>query len=143
MIDYPDQEQDRLQDPGVPDDIKYLGNSLDVLSHWMKKVYDAQRRQESPNPTLINIGPGITYQSTVRYRMQMLLTSGAQGDRMRLKFGSAGEFDWINVTGEPVSIPLPLVVDAGADVTVADVTNPDTVAWTAYLVGYVELEDRP
>lgn len=143
MIDYPDQEGDRIAVPGVPDDIKFLGGSIDNVAHWAKKTYDALRRQESPNPSVINLNPGIIYSTTVRMRSYALVFSGGTaGDVMGLKIGSAVSWDWI-VPTQPtiVYFPMPLPLYAGIDSQVVDVTTPAAVNWRCRVLAYVELED--
>lgn len=144
MIDYPGQETDRPTVPGIPDDIAYLGGTMQTIAHWMKKVYDALRRQESPNPTVINLDAGVVWQSTARFRCQTLVFSGgAAADIIGLKVGNAVTRRWVQGnTSAPV--PLPIIIQEGQDVTVVDITTPATTAsLLAYMVAYVEVEDQP
>lgn len=140
MINYEHQEHDRIPVPGIPDDIKYLGRGLESVAHWTKKVYDALRRQESPNPTVIRLDPGVTFSTTARMRaVALVFTGGTAAENFALKVGAANAVQWF----APVSgaMPMPVVLDAGVDVSVVDVTTPAAVNWRAYLVAYVELED--
>lgn len=143
MIDYPDQEQDRLTDPGVPDDIKWLGGTIGDVTHWLKKVYDALRRQESPNPSVINLNPGRTYQTSTRMRSYALVFSGGTANNViGLRVGSAIAWDWVvPASPGPFTIPMPIVFDAGVDIKVIDTTVPDTTNWRCRVLAYVELED--
>lgn len=143
MIDYPGQEMDRLTDPAVPDDIKWLGGTMRDVAHWSKKVYDALRRQESPNPSVINVNPGITYATSARMRSYALVFSGGTaGNVMGLRIGSAIAWDWIvPASPAPFTIPMPLLFDAGVDITVVDVTTPGSANWRCRVLAYPEMED--
>lgn len=143
MIDYPDQEQDRLTDPSVPDDIKWLGGTMQDASHWMKKVYDALRRQESPNPSVINLNPGRTFSTSTRMRSYALVFSGGTaGNVIGLRVGSAVAWDWIvPASPAPFTIPMPLIFDGGVDITVIDQTTLGSTNWRCRVLAYVELED--
>lgn len=158
MIDYPNQELDRpgpAAVPGVPDDIVYLGDALKEIAHWTRKVYDALRRQESPNPTIIDLstpgatGPATVYQTTARIRCEYLIFSSNFGsEEYALKIGSANRIRWWSSgtggSGGPfAAVPMPIVLEPGVDVSVIDLTNAAHFTIDAYLVGYVELEDRP
>lgn len=141
MIDQPGQELDRPHVPGVPDDIAYLGATIADLSHWMHKVYDALRRQESPNPTIIRLDPGVIVQTTARMRAMFLcFTGGTTTEVMALKVGAANMVQWVNQASD-VPLPLPIVIDAGVDLQVVDLTTPAAVNWRCYMTAYVELED--
>lgn len=143
MISYPDQDQDRLDIPAVPDDIKWLGDNITSLSHWMKKVYDALRRQESPNPTMIRLNPGVTLRTSTRYRcMALVFSGGTASETIALLSGRGSVFDWI-VPSSPGVVVLPFmgILENGQDYVVQSITTPAAVNWTAWLVAYVELED--
>jgi hypothetical protein len=150
MIDYPGQELDRLETPGVPDDIKYLGDSLATVAHWSKKVYDALRRQESPNPTIIRLDPdaalpgtakGTIIQTTARMRgLSLVFTGGTALSVFAIRIGSANSVQWIGNVN-PMVLPLPIVLDAGVDVQIVDITTPGSTNWRCYMIAYVELED--
>lgn len=149
MIPYEKQSFDRIETPEVPDDIQFLGEKLHQVAHWTKKVYDALRRQESPNPTYIDLSPGVlggsapgVYQSTARIRGQWLLFSGGTAaDLFGLKVGNGIRFRWFGGT-TPFFWPFPEVVEPGLDMQVVDITTPGAVNWTAMVIGVVELEDR-
>lgn len=143
MIDYEKQEEDRVSAPGVPDDIKYLGDALADIAHWTKKVYDAQRRQESPNPTIINFNPGRTFRTSTRMRaIALVFSGGTAAEVFSITAGRGSVFDWIvPVSPAPFTIPLPLVLDAGIDYTVASETTPAAVNWRCRVIAYVEVED--
>jgi hypothetical protein len=143
MIDYPAQELDRIEVPGVPDDIRYLGKSLDAIAHWTKKLYDAMRRQESPNPTIINLNPSFTFRTSTRMRSTALVFSGGTaGETFSLTAGRGSIYDWIvPASPAPFTLPFPAVLDAGIDYTVASETTPAAVNWRCRVIAYVELED--
>lgn len=140
MIDYDKSEADRLAAPGIPDDISWLGGTIRDVAHWTHKVYDALRRQESPNPTVIRLDPGVIWSTTARMRGQTLVfTGGTAADNFALKIGSANAVQWFApIYGD---IPMPVVLDAGVDIQIVDITTPAAVNWRAYLTAYVELED--
>lgn len=140
---YPDQAEDRLDIPGVPDDIKYLGDTMRDVSHWVKKVYDALRRQESPNPSIINLNPGRTYRTSTRMRcMALVFSGGTASEDFAITAGRGSVFDWfVPASPAPFTIPLPLVFEPGIDYTVASVTTPAAVNWKCRVLAYVELQD--
>lgn len=143
MIDYEAQAKDRLIIPAVPDDIKFLGDRIDSLAHWMHKLYDAQRRQESPNPSTIRLNPGVTYQSTAAMRpICIVFSGGTAGSNLGIKFSSAVAFDWL-VPSSPGIITMPFTqpFDAGNDISVVDLTTPGSVNWRCWALAYVELEE--
>lgn len=141
---YPDQELDRLEIPGVPDDIKYLGDTIErAIEHWTKKIYDALRRQESPNPSIINLNPGITYRTSTRMRcLALVFSGGTQAEEFVLTAGRGGVMDWfVPVSPAPFTIPFPHVFEPGIDYTVASVTTPAAVNWKCRVLAYVEMQD--
>lgn len=143
MIDYERGWADRLSDPGVPDDIKWLGGGLAQVAHWTRKVYSAMRRQESPNPSVINLNPGVTYGTSTRMRSYALVFSGGTaGNVIGLRVGAAIAWDWIVPTSPaPFTIPMPLPLDAGVDITVVDVTAPGSTNWRCRVLAYTEVEE--
>lgn len=150
MIDYPGQELDRMVDPGVPDDIKWLGGGIAQATHWMKKVYDALRRQESPNPSLINLNPdgtgtnvGRIKRNTTRMRAYAFqFSGGTASEEFALFIGSAAFYNFfVPASPAPFTIPMDIPLDAGVDVQVRGITTPTAVNWRAYLWAYTELED--
>lgn len=143
MIDYSEQELDRPLVPGIPDDIAFLGAGLKQMTHWMRKTYDALRRQETPNPTVINLNPGVTQQTTAQMRSYALVFSGGTaGEVFGLRIGAAIAWDWIVPTSPGiVTFPMPLVFQAGVDVTVVDQTTPSATNWRCRVLAYAEMED--
>lgn len=136
------QQEDRLEIPGVPDDIKFLGSGLDTIAHWVRKVYDAQRRQESPNPSIVNLNPGFTYRTSTKMRgLYLVFSGGTAGEVFSLTAGRGSIFDWIvPASPAPFTLPFPAVMDAGIDYTVASETTPTAVNWRCRIIAYVELE---
>jgi len=153
MIPYEDQELDRLTDPGIPDDIKWLARRLDEsIAHWTKKTYDALRRQESPNPTNINLNPnalnpaaapGNVWTSSARMRAYALTFSGGTANEIfELRFGRGSVHEWIvPASPAPFTLPLDIVFDVGTDVQVVDVTTGTATNWRCRVWAYVEVED--
>lgn len=143
MIDYENQGLDRIPVPGVPDDIKYLGDSMAEMTRWIRKVYDAMRRQESPNPTIINLNPGTTFRTSTQMRcLALVFSGGTAGEEFALTAGRGSIFDWlIPSSPSPFTIPLPIVFQAGIDYTVASVTTPAATNFKCRVIAYVELED--
>jgi hypothetical protein len=144
MIDYPDQAADRLTDLGVPDDIKWLASRFDAaVAHWEKKVYDALRRQESPNPTVINMNPTRIYISTAKMRCYALVFSGGvANEEMSLRVGTASVWEWFTpASPAPFTIPLPIVFDAGVDIQVINLTAATHNDWRCRVLAYTELEN--
>ncbi len=152
MIDYEDGAMDRLTDPGIPDDIKWLAKRFDdAIAHWTKKTYDALRRQESPNPTLINLNPdplrtgnlGRIWTSSARMRAYALTFSGGvAGEELQLRFGSGAVMEWfVPASPAPFTIPLDIVFDVGTDIQVVNITNPDHNDWRCRAWAYTEMED--
>lgn len=133
----------RLSDEGVPDDIKWLGSGLSNIAHWTHKVYDVLRRQESPNPTVINLNPGFTWTTTAKMRAFALsFSGGTAGNNLGLRVGSAVAWDWIvPASPGPFTLPLPLVLDAGVDITVVDLTAPGSTNWRCRVVAYTEVTE--
>jgi hypothetical protein len=144
MIDYGHQELDRMEDAGVPDDIKWLGQRFDAaMDHWSKKVYDALRRQESPNPTVLNMNPGRIFNNTAKMRCYALVFSGGvANEEMSLRVGTASAWEWFTPASPGTfTIPLPIVFDAGVDVQVVNLTAPAHLDWRCRVLAYTELED--
>ena len=151
MIDYEHQEADRLTDPGVPDDIKWLAQKFDsAIAHWTKKVYDAQRRQESPNPTLIDLNPqgtgtnvGTIRRNSAQMRAYaMTFSGGTASEEFALFVGTAARFQFfLPASPGPFTVPLDLVLPAGIDIQVRSITTPTAVNWRAYIWAYTELEE--
>jgi hypothetical protein len=144
MIDYPDQAGDRLQDAGVPDDIKWLGARFDdAMQHWAKKVYDAMRRQESPNPSNLNLNPGFIFRTTTKMRtFALTFSGGTAGDHIGLLIGTAVDFDWfVPASPAPFTLPMYLPFDAGVDISIRNITNVDHLDWLCRVWAYTELED--
>jgi len=141
---YPDQDLDRIEIPGVPDDIKWLGDRIDqALAHWTKKTYDALRRQESPNPTIINLNPGIVYRTSTRMRcIALVISGGTANDPMQLTAGRGAVFDWIiPASPAPFTLPMPLIFEPGIDYAVASVASPLETNWRARMIAYTEVQD--
>ncbi len=143
MIDYPAQEFDRPDVPGVSDDMKWLASTLETaIAHWTKKTYDALRRQESPNPSVINLNPGVTSTTSAKKRCYALVFSGGTaGNVMGLRVGSAVAWDWIvPASPAPFTIPMPIPFDAGVDITVIDQTAAGSTNWRCRVLAYPEME---
>lgn len=152
MIDYEGQEQDRPQLAAIPDDIKWLGGNLQDVVHWTHKVYDALRRQESPNPTVLNLDPnagnpgtnkGTIVSTTTRQRAYALVFSGGTaGEVFSVRVGSSNSWDFIvPASPAPFTMPCPLIFDAGVDVQIVDITTPGATNWRCKVLAYAELED--
>lgn len=145
MIDYPDQADDRQEIPGVPDDIKYLGSSIADVAHWVKKTYDALRRQESPNPTALNFSPNPDriIRTSTRFRgMALVFSGGTANDPMELRAGRGSVLEWVvPASPSPFTLPWFGIIEPGIDYEIVSPALPDETNWRAYLWVYTELED--
>jgi hypothetical protein len=138
----PDQEMQKLETQGVPDDIRYLVEAINESTRMTQKVYDVLRRQEAPSPTVINLNPGFIFRTTVRMRcIALVFSGGTAGEDFALTAGRGSLFDWFVPTSPaPFTLPLSIAFDAGIDYQVASVTTPAAVNWKCRMLAYVELE---
>ena len=145
MIQYTDSEYDRVTLPeGISptDDVLIHGANLPVLERierLLTMLLATTRRAGLPNPTLIDLSPGVIFHAHVRMRPDLLITSGPGSDELAVKIGAANTFKWFSAASAIV-LPLPIVFDRGTDIQVVDITTPSSTAWTAYVLAYPELE---
>lgn len=113
--------------------------TLAAIAEKLDALIDATRREELPNPSVFSVGGGDIWRTTVRMRgVSLLLSSNATADNVFLNVGTAARIR-LNVTaGMPVSLDLPLIYDAGVDISVT--VDGGSLVY-AYIVAYPE-QDR-
>ena len=118
-------------DPGqqISETSKLLTAILDQIIAGNQ--YAAVQRERTIYP--VNLSPGLTWRSDGRSRLHSLLVSGAPGDRLGLNVGTAILFDWLNITGDPFVIEVPILVTPGSDVRIVDISDAADTTWRAWL----------
>jgi hypothetical protein len=141
MIDYKEMEG-RVTPPGIPDDIGWLGDEIGHLGKLLHLILNELRGQNAPLESIINVNPGTIWQSTQRMRATAIVFSGGTpGDVIGVKLSSAVAFDFIvPVSPGPFTLPMPMVIPSGQDVSVIDVTTPANTNYKARVLAYVELD---
>lgn len=101
-----------------------LNANIAVFAH-----YNAVQRERTLYP--INLNPGKVLTVPGQLRVEFLLTSGAPGDELSFKSGTANLFSWVNVSGDPTVFPFPLLLTG--DISIVNVSDPTDVTWRATL----------
>lgn len=92
--------------------------------------YAAVERERTIIPINITVG----YFARQPLRVHSFILSGAPGDEVAIKVGTANVISFVNVTGDPHVIPVPMRVVG--DVSAVDITTPASTAYRAYMLAY-------
>jgi hypothetical protein len=118
---------------------RYMGSTLEEISGTLKRIEkNPERAREKAPPTVINLSPGqlvASYPTKTKLRVENIVLTGASGDQIALRIGTFSYNFWSNGA---FSIPFPIEVDAGVDLSAVDITNPGAVAWSLYVIAYAE-----
>lgn len=114
----------RLTDPELAALLRDIHNELVIANRYSKA-----QRERTLYP--IRIGPGVTYRATEQQRMEKLLSSGAPGDEIGLMQGVSALFTWVNVSGDPIMIDVPILLLG--DISVVNISDPADVTYRATL----------
>lgn len=90
------------------------------------------QREQTMYP--IDLGPGIVYIAREPLRMERIMQSGDPGDEFGIMQGTGILFRWINVSGDPVTFDIPLLLTG--DISVVNITTPASTAYRATMFGY-------
>lgn len=154
MIDYPGQETDRIDPPGVPDDVLMFGQNAGTLAQIaasLAALVQASRRGETPNPSTIFLAngrdPAFVPQTTARMRGSFFVFANVSLGVLPigLQIGSAVIPLLTLGNGQTVYIPFPTIIDAGTSLTLWNMTTNAALDGTkciAYVYAYTELETR-
>jgi hypothetical protein len=125
----------------LPEDTKYLGDRLDKLIGVMTDIRQATVNQPSPSDGAYFLMTGRNdFPQTTRLRASTLVVSVSAAATIAVLIGSATFMSFDVGAAELTKIvPLPIVIDAGKDVTV---TTSAGAIRTAFLLGKPE-SDRP
>lgn len=85
-----------------------------------------------------DIGSGNSFTTHARLRMEYLLVSGAPGDVLALQISGSTLFKFLNPTGNPVPLPMPLLFDSGKTIQVVNISDPSDLNFYAYLFAYLD-----
>ena len=130
---------------GVPSDLpgallaaRDTLSRIELLVRSIESQISPSNEPDAP-PDLIDLGPGNTNRTHVRYRTKGIVFSGGTvGDVFALMVGSRQLIRWI-ANASPVWVPVPeQTIDRGADVSVVDVTTPAATNYEASLSAGVE-----
>lgn len=152
MINYPDQEQDRLRIASVPDDVLFFGENagkLDAIKEILNQILFATRRAEFPNPAWYILANGrdaaFSPQTTVRTRTTNLIIGNVSLGTIPIgiQVGSNVIPVCALANGQSFSFPFPIIVDAGLGFTLWNLTanaQIDGTKCVGILFGYPELQ---
>lgn len=147
MIDYGQQEHDRIETPNlVPiDDTLLFGRNagtLEEVRDLLRLLVNTAIRQESPAPGFVYINTAPSRNDSplsVRWRMQWLVFSSSAAGTLTFKIGTMSELViTLSASFLTGAIPFPRTIDAGIDLTM--VASGGAALNFAYLVGYPESE---
>lgn len=111
--------------------VEILRDILDQLT--AQAHYSDVQRERTLYP--INLVPSRPlYSIAGDLRMEFLIVSGAPGDEMALQQGTGYLFTWINVSGDPIQIPAPLLLSG--DVSIVDITDGTATDWRATIFAH-------
>lgn len=105
-----------------------IRDQLTAQSHYA----DVQRERTLYPINLIPSRP--IYRIAGDLRMEFLIVSGAPGDEMGLQQGTGYLFTWINVSGDPIQIPAPLLLSG--DISIVDITDSAATDWRATIFAH-------
>lgn len=134
--------------PGIPEDTKYLADRLDIIAAAIIELRDATIRRELLSPTLLDI---LTYNgatagelvgrhsTSLRLRVVSIIPVVTLTTTvMSLMIGQDRKFTTrVNTGSNPAPIPLPIVIDAGVDIT-AEIETAQAAGGRAgfYVIAY-------
>ncbi len=127
---------------GVPQDLPgallATRDTLARIEELMRVLVEQGERSNVPAapPDLVDLGPGLSLTTHVRYRtLGLIFTGGTSSDQFALKVGSRAL-----ITFFPGSSWIPFVqtIDRGVTIAVVDLTTPAATNWYAMLVAGVE-----
>lgn len=82
----------------------------------------------------IRLNPGKTFNAREPLRVERITQSGDPGATFALVQGTGNLFEWVNVTGDPVILPLPLLLTG--DISIRNLTNPASTNWRGAVFAY-------
>lgn len=115
-------------DDDVLDMLRQIRDQLTAQAHYA----DVQRERTLYPINLIPSRP--LYHVAGDLRMEFLIVSGAPGDEMALQQGTGYLFTWINVSGDPIQIPAPLLLSG--DISIVDVSDSADTTWRATIFAH-------
>lgn len=116
---------DKVSDADMLSLLREIRDELVAQSH-----YADVERQRTEYPVILD--PGSPHHMAQQGdRLTKLLVSGAPGDSMALMQGTRPLFTYINVSGDPVVLELPLLLSG--EIYVEDRTDSSATNWRATL----------
>jgi hypothetical protein len=122
-----------------------LENLQEMTVQLQRIANFSERQREKVAPTIVDLSPGTgsqvasTYTTKTSLRILGILMSGGNGDKFAFKVGALTLVNvFASTTGAAVYFPFPYTCKAGNDLSVADLTNPSSLAWTFVVFAYPE-----
>jgi hypothetical protein len=122
----------------------YLGVLGQLLVEFRRFSQYSERQREKVAPTVIDLSPtsgtqiANTYATKTKLRLKGFLFTGGSGDQFQLRVGTYNYNLWAPTAGNMPFVDFPIEVDRGIDLSMNDITNPSSKAWSCYVVGYPE-----